>query len=449
MDPASCQAVIEPAAATGPAPEPPTPGLLRAGVITYVYSALILAANLLSGVTSARALGPSGRGITVALVTLTQLIGFIFAMGVAQSLSLFIARAPANGPKLLTAWMLLLAPCSVVGILIGEALLPLVFSTHIPGAVATGRWFMLTVVLVIASELNYGLLLGMHDFTIYNFLRFAQPALMAGSFLVLWRLGALHVTTALVAPTAASALVLALGMARSVRRIGFARPDFPLAVQTLWYGLRGQGTLVATHVNARFDVAMLPAYVVAASVGLYSVATNVSLIVFQLSSTLAALLIPTAARDPERAPARIVDSLYASLLIAGALALAIGLLATPLLGVVYGHAFRQASSSLRLLLPGAVLFAGSSITSAGVYAAGRPFTASLAQVAGLVVTVLGLVIFLPTGGITAAAIVSTASYATVFVTTLIAFKYTTSLSWRGLIPAPRRLRSLVDRASAR
>ncbi len=66
---------------------------------------------------------------------------------------------------------------------------------------AVGRWFVVTVVLAIALELNSGLLLGAQDFTFFNTLRFAQPAMMAASYLVLWGLGSLTVTTALIAPT--------------------------------------------------------------------------------------------------------------------------------------------------------------------------------------------------------------------------------------------------------
>ena len=96
--------------------------------------------------------------------------------------------------------------------------------------------------------------------------------------------------------------------------------------------------------------------------------------------------------------------------------------AEPLLGLVYGSDFRDAAESLRLLLPGAVLFAGASILSAGIYAAGRPFTATLTQLLGMAVTVVGLVIFLSGGGITAAALVSSASYAAIFLASLIAYK---------------------------
>ncbi len=197
---------------------------------------------------------------------------------------------------------------------------------------------------------------------------------------------------------------------------------------------------LAANVNARLDLVMLPAFVAAAGVGLYSVATNVSLSVYQFASTFAGLVLPAAARDPERGPLKVIGALYLTLAIAGVLALVLALVARPLLGAVYGDDFRDAAEPLRLILPGAVLFAASSIVGAGLYAAGRPFTATLAQLAGMVVTVAGLAIFLRSGGITAAAIVSSVSYATVFVATLVAYKRVTGLPWRALLPGRERFR---------
>ena len=102
-----------------------------------------------------------------------------------------------------------------------------------------------------------------------------------------------------------------------------------------------------------------------------------------------------------------IGSLWASLALAGVLALGLGLLARPVLGLVYGDSFRDAAEPLVLLLPGAVLFAGSSILAAGIYAAGRPFTATSPRWPGPWSPWPGCS-FVPSGGITAAALVSTA-----------------------------------------
>jgi O-antigen/teichoic acid export membrane protein len=418
-------------------------GLVRAGMVTYLFSGMTLVANLVTGVVSARALGPDGRGVTVALLTVSQLAGFLFAMGVAQSLSYFIARRPQDGPSLLTTWVLMLLPLTALAIAISELLLPTIFATDGDQAITIGRWFLFSIVLVVGLELNYGLLLGTHDFLVYNALRFAQPMLIAASFVVLWRLEALTVESALIASIAGSGLVLVAGVTRAVKRIGVGPPAPRLGLTSLWYGVRGQGSTVAANVTARLDVAMLPAFVVSASVGLYSVATNISLIVYQLSNTFAGLVLPAAARDQQRGQLKVVGSLWASLAVAGVIALGLALFARPLLGLVYGDDFRDAAEPLLLLLPGAVLFAGSSILGAGLYAAGRPFTATIPQLIGMAVTVVGLFAFLRVGGITAAALVSTASYTTVFLATLVAYKVVTGRPWRWFLPTPARLRALT------
>jgi O-antigen/teichoic acid export membrane protein len=226
-------------------------------------------------------------------------------------------------------------------------------------------------------------------------------------------------------------------------RVGVGRLDPRLGAASLWYGVRGQGSTVATNVTARLDVAMLPAFVTNANVGLYSVAANLSLIVHQLSNTFAGLVLPAAASDPERGRIKVIGSLWASLVVAGAIAAVLALFARPLIGLVYGDSFRDAAEPLLLLLPGVVLFAGSSILAAGVYAAGRPFTATFAQLLGMAVTVVGLFVFLRSGGITAAAIVSTVSYATVFAAMLIAYKRVSDTPWSAFVPSPARLRGLL------
>jgi O-antigen/teichoic acid export membrane protein len=417
-------------------------GLVRAGIVTYIFSGATLVANLVTGVIIARALGPDGRGVTVALLTLVQLLGYVFAAGAAQSLSFFVARRPEDSARLLTTWTLMLLPLGALAIGIAQLLLPVLFDAG-SEALTVGRWFVFAILLVLAAELYCGILLGLHDFFIYNALRLAQPSLTALAFVVLWSLDVLTVESALIATSAATVAVLVVGFGRVLERAGAGRPDLRLGVRSLWYGIRGQGSSVANNVTARLDVAMLPAYVSSANVGIYSVAANVSLIVYALANTFAGLVLPAAAREPERAPLKVIGSLWAVLVVAAVMAGGLALLAEPLLSLVYGDDFESAARSLRLLLPGAVLFAGSSILTAGIFAAGYPFTATLTQLLGMAATVFGLIAFLPSGGITAAAIVSSASYGLIFAASVIAYRALAGLSWSALLPTPARLRALA------
>src|SRR5207244_12160709 len=51
---------------------------VRVGIHTYAFAVLTLGANFVSGVVTARALAPAGRGQAVAIAMLIQNIAFIF-----------------------------------------------------------------------------------------------------------------------------------------------------------------------------------------------------------------------------------------------------------------------------------------------------------------------------------------------------------------------------------
>jgi O-antigen/teichoic acid export membrane protein len=130
----------------------------------------------------------------------------------------------------------------------------------------------------------------------------------------------------------------------------------------------------------------------------------------------------------------VVVALYATLVLATVLAVALALGAGPLISAIYGRDFLDGASALRLLLPGTVLYAGTLVVISGLYSVDRPFTASVAQAVGAVLTVAGLALFLSSGGIRAAAIVSSVAYAAVFVAALLAYRREARLSWRDLVP---------------
>ena len=410
---------------------------VRVSAHTYALAGLTLVANLVSGVVIARGLGASGRGEAVAIAMFVQNIGFVFAFSAAQALSYRYARQPEAAGRLATTWALLVLPLSVLAVVAGELLLPVLFGVQSDHAIDVARIYLLTVVVVVWSELTTGLLLGARDYRFANVVRFAQPALAAAAVFVLWRLGELTLERTLASSAVTAFLVQCVAMARVVRNSGgFGRPDLRLGLETLWYGFRGHGALLANAMNQRLDLLIMPAFIAAAGLGLYSVAANVSLIVSTLANSLAAVVLPAAAHDPERGPRTVVGALQLVLAVGAAFAVAIVVMARPALELVYGEQFGGAAPSLRVLLPGTVLLAGALILVAGLYAANRPSIATGVQVAGLVVTVSGLLIFLPGGDIMTAAIVSSVAYAVVFVAALLAYKRLLGLRWRDFLAPP-------------
>jgi O-antigen/teichoic acid export membrane protein len=414
--------------------------------LTFAANALALVANLLTGVIVARALGPHGRGEFTAIMILPQMLGWVFAMGCAQAVSYRLARVPKDGPRLFVTWVLMLGLLGVLAIVIGEALLPLLFDAQTSAARSAARVYLLVVLLVLLAELLNGMLLGRGDVLFFNLMRIGWAGGLAVVYLVLVVAGSFTVVMALIASALVAAALSAITLVRVIRQVGLGRPSAALGRSTLSYGVRAHGANVTGLVTQRLDLFIIPAFLSASTIGLYSVATNVSWIVVTIAGALSVILLPAAARrNPEAGNRLVIASLHVTLLLGGVMAGAIAVTADLLLPLIYGSGFEGSALPLRLLLPGAVLYAGAAILWTGLYAVNRPFTATVTQLPGLVVTIAGLVIFLPSYGIEAAAIISTVAYSIVFITALVLYRRAAGVSWRAFRLDPSELIAVASR----
>jgi O-antigen/teichoic acid export membrane protein len=404
----------------------------RQGVLTVVFSGLTLATNLVTGVLVARALGASGRGQLIAVLTATQMVGWAFAFGCSEATAYREARH-GRDDGVVSAWLVLSVPAGLLAVLVGEALLPALLHAQTSETLRLAQLFMLSAFFVPLGLLSVGLLLGARRFLLYNLFGLLQPAAVALAYVMLWRLDLLTTTAALVANVAVSLTVGGLLTVVTLRgRV--TRPAWTRAWPNVWYGARVHGTNLGGMMNARLDLLIIPAFLTASSVGLYSVATNISWVVVTI-------VLPEAARDPQRGVTTVVRSLQATLGVALALAVGIAAVADIALRVLYGASFAAAHEALLLLLPGAIFYACAGVLWSGLYALNRPLTAAATQAFGALITVVGLVLFLERGGITAAAIVSTASYASVFVTGLALYRRAAGLAWRDFVALETPLRN--------
>jgi O-antigen/teichoic acid export membrane protein len=283
--------------------------------------------------------------------------------------------------------------------------------------------------------LKLGILLGTQRYLFYNAFGFVQPALTAALYIGLWKLGVLSTGTAL-ATTLGVSLTLGILLAFQTLKGRIARPDWSQGRKSMWYGIRAHGTNLGGMMNSRLDLMIIPAFLAASSVGLYSVATNISWVVVSISAAIAAIVLPEAARHAEKGVPVVVHSLQATFFVAAALASAIALVGGAALRTLYGAEFEHGVVALRLLLPGSVCYACAAVLWSGLYALDRPLTAAASQALGVVVTVTGLSLFLAAGGIEVAALVSTVAYAAVFASALVLYRRAANLAWREFVIPP-------------
>ncbi len=400
------------------------------------FDASILVLNLITGIIIARALGPVGRGEIAAILLLSQLAVWFFSGGATEAIGFRLARNPGDGPRLLGTWLVIGIPLGLLAIGVAEVMLPILFSAQTPHTIALGRVYVVIVLVMMLQVAQYGMLLGSHDFLFYNLTRFILPAVIAAGYVALWVAGVLSVELALIVNAAATCTAFLAAGVRLLRRQGIGRPSKALARNTLAFGLRTHMGSIAGQVSARLDLLIIPAFLGAASVGLYSVAVNVTSIISTLTATIATIVMPVAARRDRQSPRTVVRTLQVVVLIGVAIAIPLAVLANIALNVVYGADFEGAATALRILLPGVVLAAAAMVLWSGLIAANRPLLSSVAAVPAAVLTVVGLILFLEHGGIDAAAIVSTCAYTVLFVISLLLYKHIAELEWRHFVNPP-------------
>lgn len=410
---------------------------LRQRVIGPVFfDSQILLMNLITGVIIARSLGPSGRGELAAILIVVQTAGWIFSLGSAEAVAYHQSRHPQHGGRLIGSWLAIALPLGLLAIPLGEYLLPTLFSAQTQEAIDLGRIYLLLVTVVLMGIVFNGILLGDQRFLAYNTMRLLIPAQIAVGYIGLLIFHDLNVEAALIVNAVATITTTIVAALTCIGRHGVSRPHPLLLRTTVWYGVKAHGGSLAGFVNARLDLLIIPAFLAAASVGLYSVATNVSSIIGMLTGTVAVVVLPVAARDAAGSTRVVIRTLHAVLLIGGTLGILLILLAEVALRFVYGASFVDAAPALRILLPGEILGACAAVILSGMLAANRPFLSSVPFFFGAALTIAGLVLFLPDGDITTAATITTAAHTVVFVISILLYKRLAKLAWRDFLRAP-------------
>lgn len=404
--------VTEPAPGTTAAPVSGPRGLQLAGP-NAVGSVVLLIANLVSGVLTARLLEPQGRGLVTASLTLLGVAGTLGLLGLRDATIYTQARRRHPASTLLGTSLTMSAAFSVPAVALAALAALAIFHRQGQQAQEVALVAVAFIPVFMLQQVTSALVAGRQHYRLLAVLLAGQSVLYTLTIIVLHGAHAVspvHVVLAF-GITTVPPLLLALGFL--ARAEGVGRPERPLAGELIRYGLRAQLGTLGDTATVRLDITILPAFVVASSVGQYAVAISVASLISVLFGTLGPVVLSAAAaRDSLDLVVRATRSV-----LAGATVVAIGLAATSwfLIQLVYGDAYRPAYVLMLLLLPGIVAWSANYSVLAGLQSIGRPGQASRAQLYGLLVTVVGLAVLLPLLGAAGAALTSSVAYVTVLV----------------------------------
>ena len=416
----------------------------------------VLSTNLLNLVLSignsiflTRTLGVVGKGEFAVFTASFGLLSLLLGLGLDVSLRYFVAQERVEREKILTS--LILFVLITGGLVFAVARLNgLFFTNELFLPLGKQRLtFELTLAGVVVANLFHSnvssVFAGCRSFKVINIasIGFAVVSLATwfGLFAAkeagIFPVGSDQVFIAYLVLVLANAVVLGV-LAFVILGVRPSRSlmDRHLLWEMVHYGSKAFASQVAQFLNYRIDIWIVQIFLGAASLGLYSLAGNLAMMLWILPRSLSSVLMPaTAAKDPG---ASMEDAARMARL-AFVVTLVVGIPAVVASGIwiriLYGAEFGSSAPAFCLLMIGCVPFSICVVLAASLAGVNRVGANLAASGVGLVVTIVLDVLLIPRYGIGGAAVASSASYLVTTIMVVVSFSRYSKLSiWRGVVP---------------
>lgn len=395
---------------------------------TFGARLLMTVNSVAAGVIVARWLGAEGLGalavINVAVATVVQLgsagLPSANTYFIAQDERRFLAPAAMNSLLFAVVGGGVLA-CALILLAYGQPGLFGNLSPKLIGIAAVSIPFQLLTLV----GLNIFLAVGRIDR--FNQLDVAGQSLVLVNALValvllgtgLWTLISLNTAATILV----SLVIAGLIGKHIVRQEGETawRPDFSLFKRMMKYGVKFHIATLAGLLIFRLDLLVVNHFSFAAEAGVYSVASQVAMMLMVLPGVIATLLFPRVTAERETSAAftcRVArHTTFVMLLVCLAT-----VPASFLLPLLYGAAFKDVSAQLLILLPGVFLIGIESVLVQYFNAAGLPLAIPLFWMATLIINLALVFALVPGFGARGAALASTISYTIIFMLVALYFR---------------------------
>ena len=361
----------------------------------------------------ARALGPVGRGEVAAMLAVVQLAPSVTEMG----MTLFTSRAHIQRTAPLGDLLGTVLPIVLLG-----SLVPVALSVPLAHLIGHGRRDVVlyieigvfTIPVVVIGQTLSAITTAEQRWGTFVLTKLLNVIGYAASILVLALLGDLSVATVCIANIAWS-VVTVMPFFRELLGAGRLRFVRSLAASGMAFGIKSWLSNIASTGNQQLDQVLMAALLPSRQLGLYSLAVTLATASGSLVGAVALAIVPRVAGGDAALAARASRLTLWLILIINAIGAGLSPWLVP---VLFSSKFDGTIPLLLILLVGSVFYVHSTILGYGLVADGHPAGSAVAQIAGLVVTVPGLILLLPVMGALGAALITLVAYLITFFITL-------------------------------
>jgi len=243
----------------------------------FLANGLLLLLNVVTGVITARALGPEGRGEVAALVAVPTFVCFLAPLGLASAV-VFESKSGRSTPDAISTSALLLAlMLGVVAAVVAAIGTPWVLATHQPTLVITAVWLSAFALSGMLATLGMAALQGSEQFGACNVVRVTQPVL---TLLLL----TLFIAGPGLTPLRAALITFGAGFPGLIWNLWLIRPKARVpftalrsaCVSLYRYALRAASGELLSGLAGQLDKIIVVALYAPREVGLFTVAISLS-----------------------------------------------------------------------------------------------------------------------------------------------------------------------------
>ena len=375
-------------------------------LLTIFSNFAIQALNIGTGVLTARALGPAGRGALAAVIMWPQLLAFVCTLGLPAASVYLIRRMPDRRRPFVAIALALSFIAGLCGSAIGYFIIPYSLHTY---SISVVRYAQFAVFLAPISLLGVtlgGQVQAAGQFSRYNVFRFLMPLSIFAVLVLEYSVHTLNVSYAALAYLLAGVPTTIWSFIWVLRHYAPTfRGSKSIVRPLVSYGLRAWGTDLLGTISNQVDRVLVVGLLPPEAMGLYVVSQAAAGVLNAIPSGVVPVIMPKAAdQTAEGNIALTARATRLTGLVMCAAALPLFLFGNYLLRLVYGSKFSLAGPVFRYLVIEAIFDGLTSVLSQAFLAAGQPGVVTFVQGCGLLTAIPLLSWLIPIFGIKGAGI---------------------------------------------
>ncbi|HEX4065522.1 MAG TPA: polysaccharide biosynthesis C-terminal domain-containing protein [Acidobacteriaceae bacterium] len=407
--------------------------------------------NAFTGMITARALHPAGRGELAALGVWPNFLGGLLTFGLPSAFIFWSRSEPDQRVNFLWASIPITIVTGIMALITGVIGIPYWLGQYSPHIVHVAQFYMLNVFLVLIIANARAACEAEGKFLASSVALCIAPILTLTGLLVLLFV---HRLTPVTAATTyiLSGIPACLILLSRLRGFVQGRPTAILRAtrQLLGYGLRSYGVDICGALSLYADQAVVVHFLDPGAMGIYVVALSLSRVIGVIYQGVATVLFPKVVSLPAKELIALTGrAVRISTVMTVLCGLGVALVGPGLLSLLYGRDYRGATAILDILILEMIVTGATLVLTRPHMALARPGFVTILQSSGLALSLPLLFILVPRWGVLGASYALLAASTLRLVICLVSFRYILRQDMPELRPRRSDFTPLVVRAGAR